>query len=180
MSQQECVDKLCKKHVKTYRKKMDKATKKLLKETPKQLKAVRDKLKNPNRLTKKERLKLIFKEEFYKTLLNGPKPNLTKEGKEKMDKLQLDACVSDYCNPTCKDTYYEPGKELSEGYIKKNKLSGKTKKIWSITRKRIFNNKTNVLKDGFYEKLSTSDINKMKKMGAISGCVDSFEADRLE
>jgi hypothetical protein len=180
MSQQECVDKLCKKHVKTYRKKMDKATKKLLKETPKQLKAVRDKLKNSNRLTKKERLKLIFKEEFYKTLLNGPKPNLTKEGKEKMDKLQLDACVRDYCNPTCKDTYYESGKELSEGFIKKNKMSEKSKKHLNNSRKKFFNGKTSVIKDGFYEELSTSDINKMKKMGAVSGCVPSYDPFYLE
>jgi hypothetical protein len=178
MSQQECVDKLCKKHVKTYRKKTDKWINKFLKETPKQLKAVRDKLKNSNRLTKKERDKLIFREEFYKTLLNGPK--LTKEGKEKMDKLKLDTCVKDYCNPTCKDTMYESGKELSEGYIKKYKMSGKTKKIWSNNRKRIFNDKTNVLKDGFYEKLSTSDINKMKKMGAVSGCVPSYVPVSLE
>ena len=177
MSQEECLNKLCKKHVKTSRKRSDK----LLKELPKKLKAVKDKLKNPNRLTKKQLQKLIFKEEFYNALISGvPKLNITKKKKEKTDKLELNECLRDYCNPTCKDTYYENGKELSEGYIKKNKLSERSIKFHSRRRKRILNNKTPVIKDGFNENLSTSDINKMKKMGAISGCVPSYDPFYLE
>jgi hypothetical protein len=183
MSQEECLNKLCKKHVKTYRKRADKRNKRLkksLKEMPKKLEEVKDKLKNPNRLTKKQHEELIFKKDFYNALISGPKWNITKKKKEKIDKSVMNDCLSDYCNPTCKDTIYESGKELSEGFIKKNNKSEKRIKFYRWMRKTKLNNKTNVLKDGFYEKLSTSDINKMKKMGAISGCVPSYDPVDLE
>jgi hypothetical protein len=37
-------------------------------------------------------------------------------------------------------------------------------------RAKIFGKKTNVLKDGFYEKLSRQAVAEIKKKGAISGC----------
>jgi hypothetical protein len=159
MSQQECVDKLCKKHVKTYRKKMDAAEKKFrksLKEKHKELEVVRDILKNPNRFTKKQLLKLKEKEKYYNMWISDSKVNVSKKVKEKREKLRLNECLREYCNPTCKGTYYDES-------IKKNYIDPKDR-----------------IKDGFHEKLSTSDINKMKKMGAISGCIPSFDPVSLE
>jgi len=37
-------------------------------------------------------------------------------------------------------------------------------------RSDIFGNKTNVLKNDFYEKLPQTIVKKLKKEGAISGC----------
>ena len=39
------------------------------------------------------------------------------------------------------------------------------------TRKNMFCNKTSALKDGFYEGLKPKTLKKLKKEGAISGCI---------
>ena len=96
-------------------------------------------------------------------------------------------CVSTFCNTTCKDTLFEPGKWLSKGYIKKeidgflNTLNYPIRKkerernifirLHRNSRKDYFNGKTNILKDGFHEKLAKHRVADLKKRGAISACV---------
>ena len=94
-------------------------------------------------------------------------------------------CKNSYCNPKCKDTIFQEGttipKEVFKNAkshlshtIKDPKLSAKaykhTVKIFKNMRKNIFGEKTNILKNDFYEKLPTKTVNKLKKEGAISGC----------
>lgn len=90
---------------------------------------------------------------------------------------KLEDCKNKFCNEGCRDSIFEngPPNKLSKGY---KKFIGTNKDmIKRITekRKKIFNNKSSVLKNNFYTGISTKNINKLKKEGAISGCVtDDF------
>jgi uncharacterized protein YjgD (DUF1641 family) len=55
----------------------------------------------------------------------------------------------------------------AESKLKHNEL---LKEIYLQKRKEIFGNKTDVLNDGFYEKLSKKDIDQLKADGATSCC----------
>ena len=44
-------------------------------------------------------------------------------------------------------------------------------KIQKQTKQELFGDKDNILQDGFYEKLSHAKVKKLKKNGAVSGCV---------
>ena len=85
-------------------------------------------------------------------------------------KKSQDDCEMYYCNPTCKGTIFESGKNIP------NAIKNEYKNLPSIlnmerkTRKNIFGEKTNVLKNGFYEKLKKKNVNKLKKNGALSKC----------
>jgi hypothetical protein len=92
-------------------------------------------------------------------------------------------CVSTYCNPNCKDTIFENGKELSKSAkkkitedFKKKSPTSKKKEIdillrtLNTLRKSIFKNKKSVLKNSFYNKLGKKSVKSMKNKGAISGC----------
>lgn len=104
-----------------------------------------------------------------------------KEYKEKIIKQ----CELAYCNPGCKKTIYQNGKNFPNDIeinikIKNNKLLTEEKKkeinkfskimINTIKkmREKIFHGKTSILKNDFYEGLKTVDA--LKKKGAISGC----------
>ena len=98
------------------------------------------------------------------------------------EKGVFDNCVSSYCNPGCKNTFYEEGTKLSKGYFKRMKITKKNdylRKFFEWDRKRAFGKKTNVLKDDFYEKISKQKVNKLKKIGAISGCVPFYNPKSL-
>jgi hypothetical protein len=91
----------------------------------------------------------------------------------------LDNCKKSYYNKGCVGTLFESGKshdeyikeELERQGIKINDQDYKMMyKLFLSTRKNIFKNKKNVLKDDFYEKLSKEDVNLLKSKGAISGC----------
>ena len=88
-----------------------------------------------------------------------------------------DICYEEYCNPTCKNTFYESGK-LSNKYKLLIKSSEKVSpgKMNSIIkqRKKIFGNKTTVLKNGFYEKIPDNIVEKARKKGIISGCMSTI------
>jgi hypothetical protein len=92
-------------------------------------------------------------------------------------------CADAYCNPKCKDTIFENGKNISKvtkkkiinEFKKKNPSAKKTHTdllLSSISdmRKSIFKNKTSVLKDNFYEGYNQKTVKSMKKKGALSGC----------
>jgi hypothetical protein len=50
------------------------------------------------------------------------------------------------------------------------------KKFWLTQRKKTFGKKKSVLKNGFYHGLSAKTIKRLKKEGAISGCVQKWAA----
>ena len=82
-----------------------------------------------------------------------------------------------YCNPGCVATAYEPGKGVSKRYrARLSRLLGKpaNQEHMNDERLRIFGDQTNVLVDGFYQGLSAKQLQKMKAAGAVSGCVSTF------
>jgi hypothetical protein len=87
-------------------------------------------------------------------------------------------CIKAHCNPDCKNTIFQAGKEIpSSVYMNASKkMKGKEKgvallkSILTLTRKRMFGNKTNVLKNSFYNKLPANNVTRAKKQGALSGC----------
>ena len=109
---------------------------------------------------------------FSKTVLE----NLNKDS-EKTKKIELDTCKTFFCNEGCKDTILEDGEPniLPKGITKKFKEMEDVLAILQKKRKDIFKNKKTVLKDGFYERLKPSDVKKLQKEGAISGCTTSIK-----
>ena len=95
----------------------------------------------------------------------------------------LKVCIPAYCNKDCKDTFFEKGKKLPSAVLNPSFAKGDTakarkwyRKFVSDQRKEVFGRKTNVLKDSFYEKISKTSVDKMKKEGALSGCVLSAKS----
>jgi hypothetical protein len=84
-------------------------------------------------------------------------------------------CTLHYCNSDCKGTLFQKGKTMPAlAELKKFKGSKKNKNWFrnftQKMRKNIFKGKTNVLKDGFYEKLPSKTRKLLQKKGALSGC----------
>jgi hypothetical protein len=90
-------------------------------------------------------------------------------------------CNMYYCNKTCKNTLFEAGKNkypsLPKELTSNKKLKAFMTKINKQNKKVLFGDKDNVLKDGFYEKLGRVKVNKLKKNGATSGCVQMLPDD---
>ena len=93
----------------------------------------------------------------------------------KLTKKDIEVCRRAYCNPECKTTLFESGKEFPNA-LKKDitKRLGKNAKMMlkfvKMTRKNIFRGKTSVLQNDFYEKIPSRNISKAKSEGALSGC----------
>ena len=124
---------------------------------------------------KKKTLKL--NSELIKTL--PPKLNKAFQAKNKnrntdFKKIQRE-CNLYYCNKTCKNTLFEAGRNkyppLSKAITSNKKLKTIFTKGQKQNKKEIFGDKDNVLKDGFYEKLSPQKVKRLKQNGATSGCV---------
>jgi hypothetical protein len=81
---------------------------------------------------------------------------------------EKERCPLEHCNPTCKDTFLEPGK-FSKTYLK-TLGTPFAREGYKELRQKTFGNKKNVLKNGFYEKIPIEIIEKGKKLGAISSC----------
>jgi hypothetical protein len=95
-----------------------------------------------------------------------------------------------YCNLTCKDTIFEDGVKLSDGFRKKTvrNLQKKLKKTlkkkelkqtikemlihFEEEKNKLFLGKKSIIKDGFYNKIDKKYIERMKKMGIQSGCFE--------
>jgi hypothetical protein len=103
--------------------------------------------------------------------LKGVIESLNKDS-EKIKNTELDTCKNIYCNKDCKDTIFEDGNPdtLPKGLIKKYKKMKDVLEIIQKTRKEMFKNKKTVLNNGFYQGLKSSDVKKLEKEGAISGC----------
>ena len=136
-------------------------------------------------LKNQEALALKFYNELSKNSKNKNKnytlklkKNAIKELKKsikKNRKANIATCKKAYCNPECKGTIFEKGKSVpkevfDEDIFKKGPAKDILKEFVINQRKEIFGKKTDVLKDGFYEKLSSKTVKKLKKEGATSGC----------
>jgi hypothetical protein len=84
-------------------------------------------------------------------------------------------CKLHYCNPECKGTIFQKGKTMPVLEELKTLKGSKKNKNWfrnftQKMRKNIFKGKTNVLKNGFYEKLPSKTRKLLQEKGALSGC----------
>jgi hypothetical protein len=87
------------------------------------------------------------------------------------DKEFTKQCERIYCNPTCKDTMFQSGRHLPTRLDKELRNSSPaTAKVVKQMRREMFGKKTNVLRDGFYERLPDKDVNNVRAKGAQSGC----------
>ena len=90
-------------------------------------------------------------------------------------------CKMYYCNKTCKNTLFEAGKNkyppLPKVLTSNKKLKALMTNIDKQNKKVLFGDKDNVLKDGFYEKLSPQKVKRLKQNGATSGCVKMLFTD---
>jgi hypothetical protein len=90
-------------------------------------------------------------------------------------------CNMYYCNKTCKNTLFEAGRNkyppLPKKYAKNKEMTALLTKLQKQTKKDLFGDKDDVLKDGFYEKLSPQKVKKLKQNGATSGCVSMLFTD---
>jgi hypothetical protein len=127
--------------------------------------------KNKSKKTKEECENIQTTIKIQKKMLENLEKN-----KEKYKKLELDVCKKFYCNEGCKDTILEDGDPniLPKLITKKFKKNTELIKLFEKERKELFGEKKTVLKNGFYEKIKPSQIEKIKKEGAISGCVTNL------
>ena len=123
-------------------------------------------------------LRNVLEKQVREKFANNPKElkekldNIRKFTKldKKMEKMADNVLIKSYCNPGCKNTILEPGEKLPDSYYK---LFGKDKnviKYFEEEKKKLFGNKTDVLKDNFYEKAPKKYLDEIKKDGAISLC----------
>ncbi len=98
--------------------------------------------------------------------------------------ISKEVCEQKYCNPGCKGTIYEAGKSVPKSLIDKYKKNKKLGQIMipllTLRRKRVFGNKTNVLRNGFYEKWPPAEVKKAKNSGAISACEEFVSEKEAE
>lgn len=111
-----------------------------------------------------------YKKRITTAKLNAISKKLKLKKPLQYSKKDNDNCKMTFQNPTCKGTFFEPGKGFSKEFIRKQKLKGDILKFSMQQRKEVFGNKTDVLLNGFYEKLPRKYINELKKHGAISAC----------
>ena len=90
-------------------------------------------------------------------------------------------CNMYYCNKTCKNTLFEAGRNkyppLPKEITSNKELKVLLTKLQKQTKQEMFGEKDNVLKDGFYEKLSPQKVKRLKQNGATSGCVKMLFTD---
>ena len=105
--------------------------------------------------------------QFIKSLKHLPKKEIRENRKN-----QLESCQKVYCNTGCKNTIMQDGEPDKLPAALKKELNHKILIDFNIRkRKDMFGTKKSVLRDGFYEGLSSRTVKKMKKEGAISGCL---------
>ena len=135
---------------------------------------------------------------FIETHPNSPSTKYLKQTLKKMNlkkakKKRIDDYRKTMCNPTCKGRLFESGdpNQLPPSFLKELKKDMKELKVFTLKngvdrhlalRKEIFGKKTNVLKNGFYEKLDKETVANLKKNGATSGCyrggIDGYDLIR--
>lgn len=109
-----------------------------------------------------------FMKKFFKTVKMKP-PKVT----EKQQKELIQNCMKGYCNPGCKKTIFQDGKQFPKDVVIKTKnksVKAFATKIIKGMRKEMFGKKSSILKDNFYEKLTAKTVKDIKKNGGLSGC----------
>lgn len=91
--------------------------------------------------------------------------------RKRIIKEVIQSCKDIYCNPGCKGTIFEDGKELSKSLTKKWKNKSMMLEYLDSQHKWILGEKDSVLVNDFYEKLTPGRISYIKGKGAISGCL---------
>lgn len=176
-----CEDTFCKKYVDITHKNMKKGWEEHYgKDLPKEIEII-DKQLAKSDLEDEKRAELINSKKYYeKFIKNWKNKTWRKKTHKRLDKETAEECNRVYCNPKCKNTIFESGKELSEGFRKKiiktqKKSSKKDREKWfknlEERHRKIHGDKENVLLDGFYEGFSKKEIEKRRKNGAISSCI---------
>jgi len=153
------------------------------------IKKLKMKISNPPKpITSEEREKII---EDIDIIIKGfvMFHDLYKNG---IDLISKETIRDMYCNLTCKDTIFEDGLKLSDGFKKKTlknlqKKFNKTLKKKEIKatliqleedKQKLFLGNNSIIKDGFYNKIDKKYIERMKKMGIQSGCFEpKFQFD---
>ena len=123
-------------------------------------------------------LRNVLEKQVREKFANNPKElkekldNVRKFTKpdKKMESVANSLLVKSYCNPGCKNTILEPGEKLPSSYYKLFEKDKEIIKHLEEQKKTIFGNKTDVLKENFYEKAPKRYVNEIKKDGAISLC----------
>jgi hypothetical protein len=85
-----------------------------------------------------------------------------------------------FCNPGCKHTVFEsgPANKLSNSFKKSLKKKNKASNLSNYQlsrRKELFGKNKNILEDNFYKGLDAKTRKKLKKHGAISGCMSIYK-----
>jgi len=83
-----------------------------------------------------------------------------------------------FCNLGCKNTVFEagPANKLTNSFRKSLKKKNSNLTNYQLSRrKELFGKNTNVLEDSFYKKLDPKTQKKLKKHGAISGCMTIYK-----
>lgn len=162
-----------KKCMNTYCKKMNNENKKMMEKILQEVKEHNKTLKNKLK-TQQENLTVEEKEKIKNEIKRNNKmlhkyKNQSKTKKKQIENINIKSCAKHFCNPGCKDTLFDPN-GLSEKFTKG--MDKNLREFHEENRKEIFGKKTTVLtEDHFYEKISKKHRTKMKKNGAISGCV---------
>jgi hypothetical protein len=133
-------------------------------------------LKNfEKKLLKKKDITLEEKkssDKFTKSIKKIIKQYENPNNKKKKINIMKNNCEISYCNKGCIGTIFEKGNsnKLSKELIKKYDGNKVILNPLLERRKQIFKKKKNVLKDNFYKELKNSNVKKIIKKGAISGC----------
>jgi hypothetical protein len=192
-----CEKTFCKKYVERSNKRANKWNIKAYeKEVPKMIEDYNKQLAKSD-LEDEKRSELKKDKKFFeKSMKNWKNKTMRKKTEKKMGRMTFANCKERYCNPECKHTSFENGKEISESYrkairkISKTMRKGKKNKVvnrWFSKKnmikehedffREVHGNRENVLQDGFYEELPKKVVEKMRKKGAISGCIKDVKLD---
>jgi len=132
-----------------------------LEETSKQSnifkKTVEQSIKNLEKVKPRDEKKIKRFKAIVEKMNNPKQQSITR-------KNELKNCARIYCNEGCKNTLFD---NSANGM----KYNSKNRNFMMDERKLIFGKQKTVLKDNFYNKLSAKTIKKLKKEGAISGCI---------
>ena len=145
---------------------------KKIKESEKILKTVKGKQMVQSLLQNKD----VTQKDVGNMIKNAMK---TMKNDAELKKKVKENCEIMFCNPGCKQTMFQDGKEFPKDLESKHKNPA-FKNLLKTTRKMLFQGKNTVLKDGFYDKMNfkgdVKSIDELKKKGAISGCSSTVDA----
>ena len=102
----------------------------------------------------------------------------TLKTKEKFRKEKKEEYRKFFCNPGCKNTVFEagPSNKLTSAFTKSLKKKESNLTNYQLSRrKELFGKNKNVLEDSFYKGLDAKTRKKLKKHGAISGCMSIYK-----